>query len=395
MKCFKSCGIIFMLFASFIIFSCGGGGGSNSGEVGTISMSLTDAMSNEFKAVYVTIEDVQVHNDVWEDGNWESVSAPNLPKTFNLYDLTNGVREEIGLADIEAGTYTQMRLIIATVPDNGINELDEAHPFANYVIDTDDNYHDLKIPSGIQTGIKIVHGFNISNGQTTELLLDFNAEKSVIVAGNSGNWLLKPTIKIADIEELSIIRGRVVEKEDGTIGIPGALVSVQGFDGTAEDEKDKVTIHTSTITDDSGNFAIFIYPLEAEEVYNLVITSEEKLPAYQKIDALEEGETLIIDPAIQLENAVVKNVTGDVIIPGGGTSEQFASLSFRQDIGTGEMIEVSSVSVLNLENFDINLPLETYSIVAWTTGFDTRTYKLEISESDDEPIIQDIEFVTY
>ena len=200
MKSLKSSGIIFLLFTSVFLLACdggGGGGGSSSGEIGTVSMSLTDAMSNKFNAVYVTINDVQVHmkGNGKANNSWQSVSAPNLPKTFNLYDLTNGVREEIGLADLATGSYTQMRLIIDTVPDDGINELSEAHPYANYVIDTDENYQELKIPSGINTGIKIVHGFTISTDQTTELILDFNAEKSVVVAGNSGIWHLKPTIK--------------------------------------------------------------------------------------------------------------------------------------------------------------------------------------------------------
>ncbi len=57
------------------------------------------------------------------------------------------------------------------------------------------------------------------------------------------------------------MQGRVTI--DGTEGIEGALVSVQGFDSAAGDEKDKVIIHTSTITDDSGYFAIFIYPFES------------------------------------------------------------------------------------------------------------------------------------
>ena len=262
MKSLKSCGIIFLLFISFFMFACdGGGGSSSSGEVGTVSMSLTDAMSNKFNAVYVTIDDVQVHTKGNGNGNnsWQSASAPNLPKTFNLYDLANGVREEIGLADLAIGTYTQMRLIIGTVPDDGINELSEAHPYANYVIDTDDNYQELKIPSGINTGIKIVHGFTISTDQTTELILDFNAEKSVVVAGNSGNWLLKPTIKVGSIKELSIIRGKVTS--DGSAGIAGVLVSVQVFDGTATDDKDMVTVQTSTITDADGYFAVFVSPL--------------------------------------------------------------------------------------------------------------------------------------
>jgi hypothetical protein len=399
MNSLKSCVIIFLLFASLIIFACGGGGGSSSGEVGTVSMSLTDARSNGFNAVYVTIDDVQVHmkgNDN-NDNNWRSVSAPTLPKTFNLYELTNGVREEIGLADLTTGPYTQMRLIIGTVPDGGINKLSEAHPYANYVIDTDDNYQELKIPSGNQTGFKIVHGFTISTSQTTELILDFNAEKSVVVAGNSGNSLLKPTVKVGSTEELSIIRGRVTI--DGSTGIAGALVSVQQYDGTVTDDKDKVTVQTSTITNTDGYFAIFVSPLEDGEEYNLVIYADGKVPEYIKITTLLAGQTLTIpddvpDDDIQLGVASTKNVIGTVTITGGDTTEQYASISFRQDTTDGDMIEITSVDVLNTEGYDINLPVGSYSVVAWTLGFDTQTSGLTLSESDIDipPIEKNIDF---
>jgi hypothetical protein len=395
MKSLKSFGIIFLLFISFFFFACdgGGGGGSSSGDVGTVSMSLTDAMSNRFNAVYVTIDDVQVHmkGNAKANNSWQSVSAPNLPKTFNLYDLTNGVREEIGLADLAIGAYTQMRLIIGTVPDDGNNELSEAHPYANYVIDTDDNYQELKIPSGINTGLKIVHGFTISADQTTELILDFNAEKSVIAAGNAGIWHLNPTIKCGTTEELSIIRGKVTT--DGSTGIDKVLVSVQEFDGTAADDKDKVTIQTSTVTDPNGYFAIFVSPLEDGAEYNLVIYTDGKVPEYKKITNLTAGETLTF-PAddIQLGVASTKNVEGTVTITGGDNIEQFASISFRQDITGGDMIEITSVDVLNTEDYDIDLPVGTYSVVAWTLGFATQTSDLVILESDTPPIEKDIDF---
>jgi len=396
MKSLKSSGIIFLLFTSFFLLACDGGGsgsGSSSGEVGTLSMSLTDAMSNKFNAVYVTINDVQVHmkGSGKANNSWQSVSAPNLPKTFNLYDLTNGVREEIGLADLATGSYTQMRLIIDTVPDDGINELSEAHPYANYVIDTDDNYQELKIPSGINTGIKIVHGFTISTDQTTELILDFNAEKSVVVAGDSGNWLLSPTIKVGSTDELSIIRGRVTTDE--STGIDNALVSVQEFDGTAADDKDKVTIQTSTVTDPDGNFAILVSPLEAGAEYNLVIYKDGKVPEYIKITNLTAGKTHTLpDDDIQLGDASTKHVKGTDMINGGNNTDQFASISFRQDIDDGEMIEVTSVDVLNTKGYDINLPVGSYSVVAWTLGFATKTSDLAILETDTPPIVKNIDF---
>ena len=398
MKLAKSCGIILLLFSSFILFACGGGGGSSipvtSGGVGTLSMSLTDAMSNAYDAVYVTIEDVEVHAKKNGNGNnsWFSLRTPNLPKTFNLYELAYGVREQIGIAELEAGSYTQMRLMIGTSPDDGINILSEAHPYANYVIDSDGNYQELKIPSGVQSGYKIVHGFTISANQTTELILDFMPDKSVIVGGN-GNWHLKPTVKVGSIEELSIIRGRVTT--DGTNGFESALVSVQTYNGAATDEKDKVTIQTSTVTNENGYFAIFVSPLAVGDHYNIVIYANGKEPQVREIHSLVAEQTYTFpNDDIQLTDATTQNVIGDVMINGGG-SEQYASISFRQDIGGGEMIEVTSVDVLNTEGYDIYLPTladESYSAVSWTLGFDTKTASFAVLETSEEPIRIDVSF---
>ena len=105
---------------------------------------------------------------------------------------------------------------------------------------------------------------------------------------------------------------------------------------------------------------------------------------------LEEGETLIIDP-VTLVGAAVGDLEGTVLITGGDVTEQFASLSFRQDIGAGEMIEISSVAVLNTEDYYITLPIGTYSVVAWTIGYDTKTDNKEILVSPPDNIM-DIEF---
>ena len=203
-----------ILLASALLFACDSGGSSGSNSVavagvGTLSLSLTDASTDEYKAVYVTIDEVQVHikGDDREDSNWKVVAKPSPQKTFNLLDLVNGVRQELGVTDLAAGGYTQMRLIIGQIPDDGINILSQKHPYANYAIENDDDLHELKIPSGSQTGIKVVHGFTISLNQTTEIILDFDASRSVIRAGKSGKWLLKPTIKVLNTEGYSIIDG--------------------------------------------------------------------------------------------------------------------------------------------------------------------------------------------
>ena len=392
MKPIKSCGIIFLIFSAFFLFACGGGGSGSSipvssGGVGTLSLSLTDEMSNSFQAIYVTLEDVEVHAKKNGNGNnsWFSLRTPNLPKTFNLYELAYGVREQIGIADLAEGSYTQMRLMIGTMPDDGINILSEAHPYANYVIDSDGNYQELKIPSGVQSGYKIVHGFTISANQTTELTLDFLADKSVIVGGN-GNWHIQPTVKVGNTSEQSIIRGWVTS--NGTDGIQGALVSVQQYNGLAGDPNEEVTIQASTITDEDGFFSIFVSPLTDSEKYNLVVYAEGKLPLYREIITLESGETLTFFDSfdrgfIQLGDTPINNVNGLVMITG-ASNEQYASVSFRKNIGDVtniEMIEITSLNVANMESYNINLPYGAYSVVASTLAYDSIENPLTVAET--------------
>jgi len=65
----------------------------------------------------------------------------------------------------------------------------------NKLIEVGTNGEPLEIPSVYQTGIKLIHPFEIIEGETTELTIDFDAEKSIVKTGN-GRYILKPTIKV-------------------------------------------------------------------------------------------------------------------------------------------------------------------------------------------------------
>jgi hypothetical protein len=276
---------ILMLFSLFAGCGGSGGGGSSvgSGGTGTLSLSLTDATTLDYQAVYVTIDRVDVHLGGNENSpnNWETVARPE--KTYNLLELVNGVREQLGLADLQAGDYTQMRLIIGNTPDDGLNIFSQAHPFANYVILADtDEIHELKVPSGPQTGIKLVHGFTIEEDQTTELILDFDACRSVVKAGASGLWLLKPTIKVVGTKDYAIISGAV---SDGAAALPGVLVSAQIYDPDADDPKDRVVVWTSTVTDEDGQYKLFLQP----GTYNIVVYTTGYFPEVECSVTLASG----------------------------------------------------------------------------------------------------------
>jgi hypothetical protein len=305
--------LLCLLFA-FSLAACGGGGGSGNGVVspesgvGTLSTSLTDSSTDEYQAVYVTIARVEVHHD--DNGSWQSVAEPN--KTYNLLDLVNGVREDLGLASLDAGHYTQMRLIIGETAEVGVlNIFSVPHPFANYVIDLNDDVHELKVPSGTNTGLKIVNGFNINKNQTTELILDFDAMRSVVKAGKSGKYLLKPTVKVLNTAEYVIVSGQLTDSDTTpATTLEGSLVTAQVTDATQPDAKDQVVIEAGTLADVNGEYALFLAPGE----YNLVATQAGYLPDCLAINLISDDTKTMTDISLSTPMDAIGTISGTVAI---------------------------------------------------------------------------------
>jgi hypothetical protein len=353
-----------------------------SGNTGQLSLSLLDATTDQYNAVYVTVKQVDAHNSVDPEGTWTTVVMPN--RTVNLLALVNGVRQQLGLVSLAAGHYTQLRLIIGTEADGSANILSQAHPFANYVIDDSNNYHELKIPSGLQTGIKIVKGFDINENGTTELLLDFSASESVVVAGKSGKYLLKPTIKVLETTLASIINGKVTKTADAT-AVEGALVSAQLYNASAPDVKDQVVVQASTLSDVSGAYKLFI----AAGSYNLVAGKLGFAPIPVALTTAADSATT---QDFSLTAADSGNVNGTASILG-GNSETFVTLSFRQTMSLGGgnvMIEIASINVANGASYSLDLPVGAYSVVSSTAGKTTK--QTDITVVKGTPTVLDVSF---
>jgi hypothetical protein len=235
-----------------------------------------------------------------------------------------------------------------------------------------DEVHELKVPSGYQTGIKIDQGFTISPNETTELILDFNASQSVVIAGSSGNWLLKPTIKVLNTQECSIISGKAVDGAGQVL--PGVLVSAQISGPSALDPKDQVAIEASTVTDENGQYKLFIEP----GTYNIVVYGTGYDPAAQCTVTLASGQVAEIHD-FTLTSAPAGTVSGRVSITGAG-QDQYATISFRQSVqcnGNGSddtEIEVKSLNVINTASYSLSLPAGSYQVVASSYGLDTEIY---------------------
>ena len=112
---------------------------------------------------------------------------------LNLNDPTqpNFALDNLGETQLAAGHYTQLRLVLV---DNNGNQ-----PSANWIVlagqDPINNKIPLETPSAIRSGIKLINQFDVGSGQRVDLLLDFDACKSIVKTGN-GKYILKPVIKV-------------------------------------------------------------------------------------------------------------------------------------------------------------------------------------------------------
>ena len=366
-------------FALFCIILVGltaiigtGDGNGVSGGTGTLSLSLTDAAADDFQAAYVTIQDVAAHKSGTTSDSWITVASPE--KTYNLLELVNGVVEQLGLSELDTAHYTQLRLLLGDTPSGATNIMGDPHPYPNYVIDYSGVTTELKVPSGYQSGIKLVHGFDITAGVTTELVLDFDASKSIMRAGNSGKIMLKPTIKVLDALTSPVINGTVMT---GVTGLSGVYISAQVYDPDAADPENEVTVSTGTISGVSGNYSLILEP----GTYNLV--------AYKNgYDPVCSGITVETDSAYTQDidltaSAVTGIISGTVSIKEG--NDQIATLSFRQtaecDADGGVQIEIKSVSVASGGTYSESLPEGTYSVVASTENRDTLVNEVSTGSS--------------
>jgi hypothetical protein len=174
------------LLVVVLIAACGGG---NPSGTGTIGVSLTDAPACGFDAVNVTVAKVRVHQSSTAsdtDAGWTDITL-NPARKINLLNLTNGVLDGLGDAPLAAGHYTQLRLVLSpNTPSN---------PFANSIVPTGGGETALVTPSAAHSGIKLINEFDVASGSRVDLVLDFNACKSIVKRGN-GTYALKPVIKV-------------------------------------------------------------------------------------------------------------------------------------------------------------------------------------------------------
>ena len=241
-----------------LLGACGGGGGGGSTDSGTMRLALTDAPACGYDHVYVTVQKVRVHKSSTAadtDADWSEVTV-NPAQRVDLLGLTNGVLAELGQTALPAGKYTQMRLVLAAN--------DATNPLANAVTPTGAAEVALSTPSAVQSGLKMNIDIDVAADKVADFVLDFDACKSVVRLGQSGNYNLKPVVAV--IPRLSDAGARVVGYVAPAIALSTTSVSVQLAGVRVR----------STPPDSTGKFVL--YPVPAG-TYDLVVSAAGRVTA--------------------------------------------------------------------------------------------------------------------
>lgn len=181
----------------------------NDGTTGRIELSITDAplYDEDIVGVHIKINGIEIRE---KDGGWMAMENFDEPVTLNLLDYQNGEVYFLTEEELQAGVYNEIRLLL------DMPEMDggpKANP-GTYLEYADGTTQALYVPSGATSGYKAKGEFGIPAGGVTSVTIDFDVRKAVVKAGNSGQYLLKPVLRLVENDNVGLIRGEVISLDE-------------------------------------------------------------------------------------------------------------------------------------------------------------------------------------
>ena len=181
---FKHLFFTFCVLTILILTGC-----KDSPNTATLKIRLTDA-PGDYDKVLIDIKEILVHTSGsagQNDKGWITLQNINAG-VYDLLELTGGLDTLLASNELPAGKISQIRIVLGSNNSVVINGATKA----------------LDTPSAMQSGLKLQVHTTLTEGITYEILLDFDAARSIVSAGN-GKYNLKPVIRT------------IVEAQDGAI----------------------------------------------------------------------------------------------------------------------------------------------------------------------------------
>jgi hypothetical protein len=264
----KNSGLVKMMAALFLGGSLLMGCGNDESGNGTISLNLTDAPTDaeNVAGVYVTITGVEYRVD---GSSWQPFEGFGDAYTVNLLDLTDGKTALLGDFNVEAGNYDGLRFKL-DASENGGNVTNAA----TYIEFTDGSKQPLFVPSGTQSGYKAKGSFTVPVNGSVFITADFDVRKSVVEAGASGKYLLKPTIRLVVNDQAGTIEGTLTNaSEDSSYVVFSYEEGIYSEEEAAEPAEGEARFPSSVSSAKVQADGTFMLPFLAAGNYQLVVVA--------------------------------------------------------------------------------------------------------------------------
>jgi len=190
-----------------LLTACGGGGSDAVKQTtGLLKLGVTDAPVDFADAVVVQFSGVEL-----KPRGGAAFTLEFDPRRIDLRQLEGSDRAMLlDGATVPAGDYEWLRLRVDADPNVGGD---------SYLrLAAGGEECELQVPSGDQTGLKLVRGFTVGVGTTTDFTIDFDLRKSVVAPPGQRDPLmtcggqafrLKPALRMVDSLRVGTISGTV------------------------------------------------------------------------------------------------------------------------------------------------------------------------------------------
>ena len=207
--------------------ACGGGGGGT----GQMSLAVADAPIDGAQAVVVKFTGVELTAN---NGNPVQITFPQ-PKSIDLLNQSGTASAVLFDQPIPAGSYGQIRVMVVADGD----------PSNSYITLSDGTMHGLQVPSGFETGLKLVSGFTVPSSGVVDYTIDFDLRKAITCpTGQAPACTLKPAEKLVDNTTVGNIQGVL----DNTLVPSGCTPGVYLYSGTVSAPEDMNSTAASSDT---------------------------------------------------------------------------------------------------------------------------------------------------
>lgn len=223
--------------AAIVVSACN----STSEGTGSLSLNITDAPVDGAQVVWVEFTGLSIKH---ENERAQEITFDE-PRGIDLLALQGDAFEALFTdREVTAGRYNWIRL-----------HVNAKEGVADSYIEIDGHQHSLYVPSGDQTGLKLVSGFNVPRNGSAAFTIDFDLRKSIVKPQNeSKDYFLKPALRLVDNAQVGHISGNV-RLDDFSCGEVGNAVYVyEGHDVTPTDT-DIDTVASALVAHDGENYS--------------------------------------------------------------------------------------------------------------------------------------------